>query len=82
MPKVKIRRSLTTATSIDSVTDLTDGELFFDKSTHTLYVGSDDTNSGGTPTRVKIQKAITVSPTAPTSNTSGNVGDIWLWYQE
>ena len=81
MPKVKIRRSLTTATSIDSVVDLTDGEQFFDKATHTLYVGSDDTNSG-TVTPVKIQKAITVSPTAPTSNTSGNVGDIWLWYQE
>ena len=80
MPKVKIRRSLTTATSIDSVTDLTDGEQFFDKSTHTLYVGSDD-NNNGTVTKVKIQKAITVSPIAPTSNTSGNVGDIWLWYQ-
>ena len=76
MPKVKIKRSLTTATSINSAS-LDDGELFFDKSTHTLWVGSDDSNTGDV-SKVKIQKAITVSPTAPTTNTRGNVGDIWL----
>ena len=80
MAKLKIKRSLTKSTSIDSAT-LLDGEQFFDKSTHTLWIGSDDNNTG-TVEKVKIQKAITVSPTAPASNTAGNIGDIWLWYQE
>ena len=82
MPRIKIKRSLDSNISVES-TSLLDGELFWDKSTNQLYIGSNSSgiSDSGVAT-YKIQKQITIGNTAPTSETEGLPGDIYIWYQD
>ena len=82
MPRIKIRRGESGVASINDAT-LLDGELFWDKSDHQLYIGSNDAGiSDSGAVAYKIQKQITIGNTAPTSETSGVPGDIYIWYQD